>query len=79
MWTTTLKFIERWFYSTNHKDIGILYLIFGILAGIIATTLSLIIQLKLAHPVNQFITTETLLNEISPFQLLYSIKAWFCF
>jgi heme/copper-type cytochrome/quinol oxidase subunit 1 len=36
----------RWFYSTNHKDIGLLYLVFAFFSGLIATTLSLFIRME---------------------------------
>lgn len=44
---------ERWFYSTNHKDIASLYFIFSILAGLVGSIYSFLIRIELSYPGNQ--------------------------
>jgi cytochrome c oxidase subunit 1 len=41
---------RRFAYSTNHKDIGSMYLVFAIIAGLIGGTLSIAIRAELMHP-----------------------------
>lgn len=47
--------LKRWLFSTNHKDIGTLYLILSIIGGIVGGLASFVIRLELAEPGNQFL------------------------
>lgn len=50
-------FFARWFMSTNHKDIGTLYIIFSICAGLIGGLFSMIMRLELQEPGVQYLLT----------------------
>src|SRR5438034_9034141 len=45
---------RRFVYSTNHKDIGTMYLVFAIFAALIGGTFSVIIRLELLQPGVQY-------------------------
>src|ERR1700740_1681929 len=57
-------FFVRWFCSTNHKDIGTLYLIFAIIGGLIGGLFSELIRIQLSHPGNEFLADHQLYNVI---------------
>ncbi|HVL21407.1 MAG TPA: cytochrome c oxidase subunit I, partial [Amaricoccus sp.] len=43
-------FFTRWFMSTNHKDIGLLYIVVSATLGIVAVAFSVYMRLELMHP-----------------------------
>ncbi|MDX2103234.1 MAG: cytochrome c oxidase subunit I [Alphaproteobacteria bacterium] len=58
----TPGFFTRWFCSTNHKDIGILYLIFSVVAGLIGGLFSVIMRMELQDPGMQYLADGQMWN-----------------
>lgn len=56
--------MERWFLSSNAKDIGTLYLMFALFSGLLGTAFSVLIRLELSGPGVQYIADNQLYNAI---------------
>ena len=56
--------LERWFLSTNAKDIGTLYLMFALFSGLLGTAFSVLVRMELSGPGVQYIADNQLYNSI---------------
>ena len=51
--STIISWFQRWFCSTNHKDIGTLYLVLGGFSGVLGTGMSILMRMELANTGDQ--------------------------
>nr|YP_009512907.1 cytochrome c oxidase subunit I [Zele chlorophthalmus]AXK15299.1 cytochrome c oxidase subunit 1 [Zele chlorophthalmus] len=59
----TNNFLKIWLYSTNHKDIGLMYFLYGLWAGTLGLSLSMIIRFELSS-VDSLLSDDQIYNSI---------------
>ena len=71
------KTMQRWFFATNHKDIGSLYLFFGFCAGVIGLLNFIIV--KTEFPLTHCLNINNMLIFLSQVLLIFFFKNFFFF
>src|SRR5471032_960985 len=66
---------RRFVYSTNHKDIGTMYLVFAIVAGVIGALLSIGIRMELMYPGMQLFTGTHTINFFGYYKWTFELGA----
>nr|YP_009409432.1 cytochrome c oxidase subunit I [Anaphothrips obscurus]ASJ63891.1 cytochrome c oxidase subunit I [Anaphothrips obscurus] len=57
-------FFEKWLFSSNHKDIGILYFMFGFWSGMLGLSLSMLIRMNLRTPMKLILSNDQFYNSV---------------
>jgi cytochrome c oxidase subunit 1 len=73
------NFVQTWFFSCNHKNIGTLYFILGIVSGIIGTLFSFLMRLELSQPGDPVLNGDfQFYNVIVTAHAFIMIFLWLC-
>lgn len=59
-----MNWVTRWIFSTNHKDIGTMYFIFGAFSGLLGTAMSVIIRMELSVPGSPYLAGDSHLYNV---------------
>lgn len=68
-----LYWIIRWFYSTNHKDIGIIYIVYGVFIGFLGRIFSWMLRFEIITSRNNFIYNNHYFNVLTTAHALVMI------
>ena len=70
--------LRRWLFSTNHKDIGTLYLVLAMIGGIVGGLLSMGMRLELMQPGMQIFGNRDVQRVRHRTRLDHGVLSWSC-